>query len=202
MPVRTMYVYFDDEMAIKSITPNLTEELDYKCTEIPVDVLMPYLRGEKALNSCFLKPHPEKPLEYTVETKELEVNTIKILDKFLHQIPESTSNDFHLKIFDNPESKTMTFKVIEEYYHKILGNRTVESNNLTVNGVPNLDFYVTTKNDPSFLYFGIRVPTNQLLSNGEYIYKYDGDTENCSIFTKKIFTKYIYERQEWQNTQS
>lgn len=202
MTDRTMFVYFDDEMAIKSITPCVNDDLNYKYTQIKVDVLLPYLRGEKSLNSCYLKADPEDPLLYTVETKELEVNTVKILDKFLHQIPESTSNDFHLKIFDNPESKTMTFKVIEEYYNKILGNRKVESNNLTINGVPYLDFYITTKNDPSFLYFGVRIPTNQLLSGGEYVYKYDGNTENCSIFTKKIFTKYIYERQEWQNTQS
>ena len=194
---RMMYVYFNDEFNITGISPVLDEGIvgsGMHYTKFSVDDVRPFITGEKNMNTHYLKADKKDPTKYEIKARSLEVNYLKTIDRFLTEVDKcDTDQEYHIKITNNVKTKVMYFKLHQSIKTSILKDEVIETGNITINGIPELDFFFTAKNDPSFLIQYVCIKTNELIVNSNVCIEYDGNLSYASLFTKKIFTNYVYE---------
>lgn len=206
--VRMMYVYFNEEMNITGISPVLDTNLvdqGMHHTLFEVDAVRPFITGEKNISTHYLKADKKDPTKFEILARKVEINYIKTIDRFLTEvniakkpnteksITEQPDNDYHIQIINNTVAKTISFRLHRSIKTSILKNEVIETANITINGIPELDFFFTAKNDPSFLIKHVCVRTNELIGKHALVLSYDSELSYASLFTKKIFSNYVYE---------
>ena len=194
---KMMYVYFDDTMNIVGISPLLDADLLAKGsrhTRFPIDEVAPFITGERNLSTHYVSPLKDDPTKYAIKAKSIEVNYIRTLDRFLTEIDQGQSSESaHLTIINNIKEKKIIFSLSPKVKYNILQDESIETKNITINGMPELDFFFTVKNDPSFLILYVPIKTNELVGEPMIVVNYSVDLSESSLFTKKIFDNYVYE---------
>ena len=61
-----------------------------------------------------------------------------------------------------------------------------------IKGRKTMIFYITAKNDPSFLFQTVTIPLDTLLQKQKFEFDIDSDIDHYSIFTLKLFDNYNF----------
>lgn len=191
-----MFVYYNDTGEIQSIGPLLDSEMNHlKHAQFPLSEVAPFLHGAKAMHTHVVIPDKDNLAKLVIASKAVEVNEIKTIDRFLTEVNNTDWHNWHVGVTHDVLSSCVTFKIRESIRKELLLDTNVTSENITVHGLPFIDFYFTLNGDPNFLIHEISVPTNKLITQDEFRIYYDPKKVNIagtSLFTKKVFANYVY----------
>lgn len=137
------------------------------------------LTGAVSLNLCYI---------------DLEDKTFTVIKP---SASKQSYNNFHRipdkKYFDLPNPDiTITFDSATRYLIFRLSDR-IKNNEFMLNNHADLSFLICSYNDPHNIYQIIKFPLVDLLDSSTNI-KYEHTDDTFSIFTSKIFKKYIIEK--------
>lgn len=193
-PSKMMFVHFDDNGEMLSIGPVFNNDFEsHNYAVFPLEKVMPFLSGNIAMH--YYRVIKTKDNKHNIVPKEQEVDNIKILDRFLVEVKQTKNPD--VLIVHNKSTCNITVTLDSGIRKQILKtDDTINTQNITVNGVPYIHLFFTMKGDPSYLVHTIDVPTNVLINEESFVYNYDPanfKVDGCSLYTKKIFDRYRYE---------
>lgn len=192
-----MYVYFDINGDIKSITPHLSAELAdlYSVATMPIINVYDFLTGK--LNTFNYRVKVTKTAlstDYIIEKKVTAVNLLRRTDTYLSQIEsiprnrdasvliENIVSDKHIKLKINPSMRLLRIEGTEEEKDGI--EQFLDT--------PSISLFFTKKDDPYFLLHTIEFSPTELLEKDTVYIKYEMDLVNISVYTRKIINGYSY----------
>tara|TARA_Y100001972_G_scaffold121881_1_gene166585 strand:+ start:1714 stop:2331 length:618 start_codon:yes stop_codon:yes gene_type:complete len=143
--------------------------------------------NNKTQNDYLVMVNPNEEGVYSFVTKVIELEKFKSATKMLSQIRMSTATDFDIKI--HTDKKDLTIILSERLRNNVTKKVNIE--NFTFKGQQRMSLYITSLDDPHFLYDSIEFSLHDLFKEGELKFSVEHDTTNKSIFTRKIFNKYI-----------
>lgn len=191
--VTSMFVYFDAEGDIKSISPVNTEKIEL-CTsaEFPISSVEEFLTGKS-------KPHEFQVLKlsgtntYTISKRKIiEIDLKRTLDSYLTEVTEKTKN-VSVLIENNTRLKRIRISIIPGI-RQLLESETDE-NDMGLRkffNTPSLQLFFTKKHDPYFLLFSLEFSPRSLLDRGVISFDYKTNLRNTSLFTTRILDGYSY----------
>ena len=193
-----MYVYFDVNGDIKSISPHHDAELDdlYSSTTLPLDKVGDFLTGK--LNTFNYRINVIKTAlstDYTIEKKVVKIpNLQRRVDTYLTQIENIPRNrdasiiieniiaDKHIKLKINPSVKVLQEDGTDEEKDSI--EKFIDT--------PMASLFFTKKDDPYFLLHTIDFVPAELFEEGTLYIKYAMDLKGVSVYTQKLINGYSY----------
>jgi hypothetical protein len=131
--------------------------------------------------------NPNEEGVYTFVTKVVELEKFKSATKMLTQVRLTENTEFDIKI--HTVKNTMTVSLSDKLRTNITKN--VDVNNFTFKGEQRMALYVTSLNDPHFLFDSIEILLQDLITNEQLVFDLNNDCTNKSIYTRKLFEKYI-----------
>lgn len=144
--------------------------------------------GKLQISSCYVD----------LDSGDFQIAEIKVLNKIddvLHRIIDkkwSTETDEEdINIQYDSSRKTMIFEMSEKYQgvrkSSIKSKRKIHWDGSTV-----MSFLITDYNDPNIMYNVIKIKIDDLVGKAVSI-QLDNVPEKFSVYTKRIFPKYIFE---------
>lgn len=183
---KPVIVYFDDGGNILCVTDSVVEELPHwrnkhEFTQEQVEIL----KG-KNHNLFYVKQDPLVENLYSIESKATESQYVTAEEEFLSNVEVAKTNSYDIKIKVN--KKSVIFVA-----HKNLIKRyeNIEPANMIAKGKKILKFYITAPNNPHFMLKTINISLANLVVSEEVIINVDEDYSQCSIYTAKVFDKYV-----------
>ncbi len=194
-----MYVYFDVNGDIKSITPHLDAELDnlYSSTTLPLESVGDFLTGK--LNTFNYRVKVNKTaLSTTYEIEKKVATTLNLhrrSDMYLSQVENIPRNrdasilienivpDKHIKLKINPSVRILQTEGTD------LEKESIEK----FIDTPSVTLFFTKKDDPYFLLHTIEFIPEELFANDALYIKYTMDLQGVSVYTRKLINGYSYQ---------
>ena len=144
-------------------------------------------KSNKIINDYLVLVNPNEEGVYTFVTKVVELEKFKSATKMLTQVRLTENTEFDIKI--HTVKNTMTVSLSDKLRTNITKN--VDVNNFTFKGEQRIALYVTSLNDPHFLFDSIEILLQDLITNEQLVFDLNNDCTNKSIYTRKLFEKYI-----------
>jgi len=184
------HVYFDDSGAISYYGRAESDDyLEYNHAVFTYDQCKIFEdpKNNKTVNDFLVLTNPNEEGVYSFVTKVIELEKFKSASKMLTQIRRSDNTEFDVKI------QGLNNKVIVTLSDKLHTNITnnVDIDNFSFKGEQRMALYITSIDDPHFLYDSIEISLPDLFKNKELEFKINHDCSDKSIYTRKIFDKYI-----------
>jgi len=192
-----MYVYFDHNGDIKTITPDpATISGNYSVANFPLTEVEGFLTGKKNPFDYYVKVLKSFATQsYKITKKhELKVNLVRTLDNFLTEVRtlprsadalvliENSVDGKKIKISLNPVVKVLFEEGTDDMQEKISS---------FINNPPTSLFF-TGRHDPYSLLHTLTFSPKELFEKGELFWDYTVDLSTSSVYTKKIFDGYSY----------
>ena len=184
------HVYFDDKGTICYYGRTESDEhLDYSHAVFTYDQCSIFedSSNNKSVNDYLVLVNPNEEGVFTFVTKVVELEKFKSASKMLSQVRLSESTEFDVKI--QAVKDTITVSLSEKLRTNITKN--VDVSNFTFKGEQRMALYVTSLDDPHFLYDSIEISLQELFKNEQLVFELNNDCTNKSIYTKKLFDTYI-----------
>ena len=183
---RPWRLFFDDDGIIQCFTqdPTIEPNADWKTHDFSQDQL------EILIDNDIRKYHVVNDQKvdnvYSIELKPLQSVKLPDVDDFLSEVTDEHSKDYEVKcsIVKDQLTVTLSDAVKEDY-------SDVYPVSATRNGYRILRFYITRQHDPHVMYEYKHVSISDLLINESVTMKLGMNLEHCSIYTNKIFDKYL-----------
>jgi len=180
IPIPDYYAIYDlSTGAVTGIYPEHSCQDKLNKIKIDKELADSIFEGQIAMNNCYI--------DLDSETLEIvQISTLRKIDDILHRIVERKygSTDFHdiiVRFKDN--------KIHFELNEKIRIKKTKWS------GDTECRFLITSYNDPHIIYQVISFTLDELyLENKSF--DYIGTQNNFSVFTNRIFKRYVFENYE------
>jgi hypothetical protein len=133
----------------------------------------------------------------TEELKLVELKTLIKIDDVLHRLNEKKFSQemfFDLYVICDIKNKTIKIELTEELKgtRKLEEGRSFRNRNIRWDGQTNMNFYLTEYNDPNVLYEILCVKVSDLVEKS-MIFKNIDFPKNFSVYTRRLFKKYILE---------
>jgi hypothetical protein len=176
-PIEYYAIYNPQTAEVIGIYPkNSAKDIEHKVL-IDLDLAESILEGKISLRSCFVD-------EIDDVLQVVQTQSVRTIDDILHRIVSkefATFDEPDLCITFNLELNTITLSLIEK-----LKRKKIRWDNSAL-----LKFLITEYNDPHKV---IQVITTTLedLYITDQTYQYTGADKNFSVFTSRIFKKYIF----------
>lgn len=181
MPKIEYFAIYDPKTyAVIGVYPGQAASLIKNKVLIDTELAKKILEGHLSLSSCFIDISDE-----TIEV--VQTHTIVKIDDILHRIPNRSYTTI------NNEDLTIQFNEKEKYLKFSLSDK-IKNKKIQWAGDTNLQFLITEYNEPHKIYQVIQFKLEDLYKNNLLI-NYTGDDLDFSIFTSRIFKKYIFEKQ-------
>jgi len=122
-----------------------------------------------------------------IQVRPVEVEKVSTEDFYLYQVDNQSKRVYDIKLSMSKTTLTITAhaNIIKEY-------DDVEISNAIRKGRKIIPFYITTKNDPSFMLHYINLSMEELLENKQVVYDMPEDYRGASVFTLKLFDNYKF----------
>lgn len=136
-------------------------------------------------NLYMVETDPKVDTVHYIKLKPVESTFVSQEDEFLSLVEEDIkAPNIKISCKEKVFTVTATPKTIKEYKDTDLANATAKGSRI-------LKFYFTSTNDPSYMIHNTNISLPELLENKsiERILPYD--LSQCSIYTIKIFDKYV-----------
>ena len=105
----------------------------------------------------------------------------------LSQIRPSNKAEYDIKIFT--EKNKLSINISDKLKSNVVKNVNVD--NFSFKGEERMAIYITSLNDPHFLYDSIELSLKDLFKADKLEFTLNVDSTNKSIYTRKLFDKYI-----------
>ena len=181
-------VWYEEDGTIVSMSKEENQDLSSKYelatfTNDQVDILQ-----DKNWNLYrILVDKNNKHVKY-IQVRPVEIDRVTTEDFFLFQVDNQTNRTYDIRV---TLSKT---QLKFEAHKNLLSNyEDIELSNAVIKGRKIIPFYITTKNDPSFLMKSVNISLEQLLADKKLVVKLEEDYRTCSVFTLKLFDNYNFE---------
>ena len=143
--------------------------------------------NNKTIHDYLVLVNPNEEGVFTFVTKVVELEKFKSATKMLTQVRLTENTEFDIKI--HTVKNTMAVSLSDKIRSNVTNN--VDVSNFTFKGEQRMALYVTSLDDPHFLYDSIEISLLDLFKNDKLEFKLNYDTTNKSIYTRKLFDKYI-----------
>lgn len=173
-------IYDPKTYAVIGVYPGQAASLIENKVLIDIELAKKILEGHLSLSSCFVDISDE-----TIEI--VQTHTVVKIDDILHRVPNrcyTIINDEDLNILFDETEKCFKFSLSDK----------IKNKKIHWAGDTELQFLITEYNDPHKIYQVIQFKLEDLYKNNLLI-NYTGDNLDFSIFTSRIFKKYIFEKQ-------
>lgn len=144
-------------------------------------------KNQKNTNDFLVLTNPNEEGVYSFVTKVIELEKFKSATKMLSQVRMSDKTEYDIKIVT--EKNKLFINVSDKLKNNIIKNVNID--NFSFKGEERIAIHITSLNDPHFLYDSIEVSLKELFQTDQLEFTLDVDTEDKSIYTRKIFDKYI-----------
>ena len=144
-------------------------------------------KNQKSTNDFLVLTNPNEEGVYSFVTKVIELEKFKSATKMLSQVRMSDNTEYDIKIVT--EKNKLCINVSDKLKNNIVKNVNID--NFSFKGEERIAIHITSLNDPHFLYDSIEVSLKDLFQTDQLEFTLDVDTEDKSIYTRKIFDKYI-----------
>ena len=183
---RDQTVWFDLEGNILQISAEQKRKKSVKERSVVFTAEQLEILKDKDVNLYRIVQDAEVETVFSIELKPLESPFVEHEKDFLQLIPESKSKIFDISVKYNKGNFTVKphNKILKKY-------KDVDSNIATANGKKVLKFYFTSKNDPHFMIKSVNILLSDLLENKSVTKKLTKNLDQCSIYTIKLFDKYV-----------
>jgi hypothetical protein len=186
-----MFVYFDEDGNIMSITPVANSKLeDLRSAEFAVDEVRPFLIGEKNIHRYAVVQDKETN-NFKFVSKEAEKDEISTINRFLTEVTNEHHNDHDIMIEHDVRRKHLRVTMSGT------GNSAdTRMKKTLVANFRELTFYFTMFGDPNLLICKFDVPVAELKDGQVFVnLEHHGDElNNATLFTKKVLGKYHYRK--------
>ena len=187
-------VWYDESGTIISASrgENPTrEELDKKYNKAEfrpnqVSIIKKVVNGRDYLNWADYRIVVDK-FDSSLKSLELKQrNDVRFDDFYLILVEKIKTKDYSIKIKVNKNKVVVSM-------HKDLLKKYIEAgiNNATINGRTQFNLYFTSKNDPSFLFYTLKISLFDLIENGTVEHIAAGVLDNFSVYTPNLFDRYV-----------
>ena len=122
-----------------------------------------------------------------IQVRPVEVERISSDDFFLFQIDKHTKRVYDIKLSLGKSKLT-----ISAHANMLKQYEEVNISDAIIKGRKVLPFYITTKNDPSFMLQSINVSLEELIQHKKVVVDMCDDFRGCSVFTLKLFDNYSF----------
>lgn len=183
-------VYFDDSGNIKCIAkkneiidvlPEWTHNHEFTEEQLSI------LKG-KSLDLFFVKKDPNIDNLFSIEVKPVESQFVVAEEDFLNIVPHTYNEKPDYEVMC---SLTSTALVVTLHKDVIKLYKNKDPDRITAKGKRALKFFFTSKNDPHFMFDSISVVLKDLVQKKSLTIPTKGDFSQCSIYTIKLFDKYV-----------
>lgn len=180
-------LYFDDTGTIQCFTnqsdfqPN-KEWLTYDFTQEQLEILK-----EKDHRKYMVVIDPKVDNLYHIQLRPLEDIYVPTSDDFLMEV-ESGRADAEYQILCQIKNNSLIVSMHDDIKKEYADVYPISA---TRNGARILRFYITEPQDPHVMYEYKTVSLADLLTNESVARKLGDDLAHCSIYTNKIFDKYL-----------
>lgn len=122
-----------------------------------------------------------------IEVRPVEIDKILTDDFFLFQVDANSSRAYDIKLSLASSALTITAhaRMLEQY-------NDINPADAIINGRRILPFYITSKNDPSFMFHMVNVNLEDIIRDKQVVCELPSNFKGCSIFTLKLFEKYNF----------
>lgn len=182
---RPYKVFFDDSGTIMCVTKEdlVPEESWTHSHEFTWDQVK-ILEG-KNTNLFYVKKDQYVDNLYSIEARPTENIHISADNDFLYLIPHNIKDsDISCSLTETAFNITLSEVLIEKYSN-------IEKTQIAINGKKILKFFFTANNDPHFMLKSLTVALPNLVENKSITITLDKDYSQCSIYTVKLFDKYV-----------
>lgn len=126
-----------------------------------------------------------------IEVRPVVIDKFSTDNDFLFQIDNNSKTEYDIKLSLSSTALTVTaHKLFLEKYEDITDDDAV------ISGRKVIPFYITSKNDPSFMFCTITISLYDILNNKKVVKETETDFRECSIFTLKLFDNYNYVKEK------
>lgn len=193
-----MYVYFDKNGEIKSVSPVPIVEFTgiYSVHILPLGSVHPFLVGEQNIDDYHVKESIQFANSvFTIVKKEpIKIDRLRYINNSFVKITEYTQPDYTTILVEN----CVIDKIIRVTLHPDIILAKSDSDNVlyadacTVLSVKRSELYFTKKCDPHFLLHTVSFSPAELFLNTDIYFPYDCELKNTSLFTKPLIDGYRY----------
>ena len=122
-----------------------------------------------------------------IQVKPVEIDRVATEDFYLYQVDNQNKRVYDIKIRMSKTKLTISAhaNIIKEY-------DDIEISSAIRKGRKIIPFYITTKNDPSFMLHYVNLSLEELLENKQVVYDMPEDYTGASVFTLKLFDNYKF----------
>jgi len=179
-------VWFDDQGNILQISSDYKRKKTVKeKSAIFTQEQLSILDG-KDVNLYRVVQDAEIETVFTIDLKQVESPFVENDKEFLQLISKSTSKVFDVEVSNKKGKFTVKLhnKILKKY-------KDIEPNLAVSNGKKVLKFYFTSENDPHFMVSNLNISLSELLKKGKITKNLSKKLDQCSIYTIKLFDKYV-----------
>lgn len=173
-------VYFDEKGNIQSLENRVDETSTYHYAYFLFSDIQGFVDGTKRFIDYKVVYHKDT-LDHSIELagkkKYATTNNLNIL----YKVKKEHDPEVVISIKENSISFVATKKLSDFFVE--------DDTDTVILGMKNHPFYITLKDEPSFLLETLNVPFSKLLTGKEYTINYEHKYD-ISIYTKSIFDKY------------
>ena len=192
-----MYVYFDSNGDIKTISPDPVIVSDsYSVATFPLTEVKDILEGKKNPFDYYVKitKSVAGTLHKITRKQVLEVSYVRTLDNFLTEVRTMAKSTDAFVLIENIVSEKK-IKISLNKVLRVLLEEGSDNDQETVTSFisnPSTALFFTRKNDPYFLLHTLMFSPKELFDKGELFWDYNVDLSDSSVYTKKILDGYSY----------
>jgi len=136
-------------------------------------------------NGYIIVTDPNVETVHTIQVRPIESQFVSHEDEFLSLIEEGVKRpDISVNINKKDFTVKCSKSILNKYKDTDLATATAKGSKL-------LKFYFTSINDPSFMVHSLNVNLPELLENKQVKKILPIDLSQCSLYTVKIFDKYV-----------
>lgn len=194
-----MYVYFDVNGEIRSISPELSTLPEGQLvTSVLLSEVEEILGGKKNPGDYFVKTLKSATgNHYKITKKSVSVvNYVRTLDNFLaeiHTMPRS--KDSYVLIENDIKAKKIKIslgKIVSLL--SSVGDDEDQDRIKSFSTQQNSTLFFTKKSDPYFLLHTLNFSPQELFSKEELHFSYTVDLSEASVYTKRLLDRYSYKK--------
>lgn len=178
-------VWFDDDGVILCITQETVDPQEHWAYSHEFTTEQLAILKNKNWNLFYVKRDPLVDNLFSIESRPTENVFVSADTAFLSLISESTGD------YDIACTLTKKQFVITASTALLAAYENVAYENVASNGKKRLTFYFTAQNDPHLMFGQQQVSLPNLIRDKQVIIPLSSDFTQCSIYTVKLFDKYV-----------
>jgi len=194
-----MYVFYDANGDIKAITPALDEHFSsmYSFVTLPLPEVEMFLTSQKNTFDYYIKEIQKVDgSTHKLTKKNLTINYTRTLDNYLSKIEDvDTFKGNTLIVTNDTINKNIIVELNKSFRAAFTDSNISEEYQVLVEefiskGPSTL--YLTKRNNPYHLLFSCTFNPRGLINTDRLYFKYVGNYNNTSVYTKKLVSGYGY----------